>query len=76
MHIIFYIVVAFFVFISLGNMSAYTQSKHIGTLLASIVFGAAAITAVMTALWWPLGLGLALAFLLRWLGLDPSSPPR
>jgi hypothetical protein len=76
MRIVFYVFVGLFLFISLGNASAYSASKHIGTLLASVVFGAAAIAAVMTGSWWPMGLGLAMAFALRWMGLDPSSPRR
>jgi hypothetical protein len=76
MQIIFYVVVGLFLFISLGNISAYAASRHIGTLLASLVFGAAVITALVTGSWWPLGTGLAVAFVLRWFGLDPSSPRR
>jgi hypothetical protein len=72
MTTLLYIVEGIFALMTVGLISGYTASKHIGLLLAAIVFGGAAAISFHLMAWWPLAVGVVLAWVLRLLGLDPS----
>lgn len=72
MTILLYIVQGVFALMTLGLISGYTASKHIGLLLAGVTFGCAAAASFWLVAWWPLGVGFVLAWALRLIGLDPN----
>jgi hypothetical protein len=72
MQVLLYVVAAVFGFFSLGLISSFFRSKHLGLLLAAVIFGAAAVAAISLHSWWPLLAGFALAWVLRLTGADPG----
>lgn len=60
------------IFLAIGGLSAYTQTRYIGLLLSSIISITCAIIAIVNITWWPLALSFTLNWCLRLLGLDPS----
>ncbi len=73
MAIVIYILAGIAILLAIGGLSAYSQTKHIGLLLSSIVSISFSILAVVLVHWWPLMVGFALNWSLRLLGLDPST---
>ncbi len=73
MKYIIYALSALSMFLAIGGFSAYSQTKHIGLLLSSIVSAVCALAAIALVSWWPLVLGFAANFGLRFLGLDPGA---
>ena len=57
---------------AVGLLLGYTSSKHIGLLLAAIVFAGAASISYYSMSWWPLAVGFVFVWALRLIGLDPS----
>ena len=73
MKIVFYIINGIFVVMGLGALSSYAASKHIGLLLAGIVFLAAATASACLDSWWPLLIGFVVLWILRLVGFDPGA---
>ena len=72
MIIILHIIQILFALIALGLLAGFSSSKHIGLILAAVIFsGVAGLSYYLTA-WWHLGVGFVLAWGLRLLGLDPG----
>lgn len=60
--------------LALGLCFAYYRERHSGLLVMALTYGIAAALALGHMHWWPLALGYALVWLLRFMGLDPSAP--
>jgi len=73
MTYLLYAFAALSIFLSIGGLSAYAQTKHIGLLLSSIISIACALAAIVFVSWWPLLVGFAANFGLKLLGLDPGA---
>jgi len=73
MNIVIYILSALSILLAVGGLSAYSQTKHIGLLLSSIVSIGFSVLAIVLVQWWPLVVGFALNWGLRLLGLDPGA---
>jgi len=50
-----------------------SKVKVLGLLLGGIVFSVSGIIAFGVMSWWPLVIGISLAYILRWLGFEPGS---
>jgi hypothetical protein len=73
MKYIIYALSAISMFLAIGGFAAYSQTKHVGLLLSSIVSVVCALAAIALVSWWPLIIGLAANWGLRLLGLDPGA---
>ena len=73
MEIVIYILASISILLAIGGLSAYSQTKHIGLLLSSIVSIGFSVLAIALVHWWPLIVGFGLNWCLRLLGLDPGS---
>ena len=74
MSIFIYIVAGIFIVLPIGGIYSYTQTKHRGLLIGSLVAIGFSVLAIVLVRWWPLIAGFAALWGLRLLGLDPSSP--
>lgn len=72
MEIVLRLLAGIMAFISLGVAAAFVQSRHVGYLLASILYGTCAWFAWTTLSWWPVLIGFGGAWALRRLGLEPG----
>jgi hypothetical protein len=72
MATVVYIIACVFVVMSFGTLMAFVSSRHLGTLLGSISYGAGGVGAIYLATWWPLVAGFLAALLLRSVGGDPG----
>jgi hypothetical protein len=50
----------------------FNHGKNYRNLLASVTFGAAAITSYYLVAWWPLLVGFALLWVYKLMGLEPG----
>jgi len=73
MTIIIYILAGISILLAIGGLSAYTQTKHVGVLLSSLISIGFSVLAIVLIHWWPLIVGFVLNWGLRLLGLDPSA---
>lgn len=73
MKYLIYALAGISMFLAVGGLSAYANSKQIGLLLSSVVSIAGALAAIYLISFWPLVLAFALNWVLRLAGLDPSS---
>lgn len=73
MAIVIYILAGLSILLAVGGLSAYSQSKHIGLVLSSIISICFSVTAIMLVHWWPLVVGFCANLALKFLGLDPGS---
>jgi 4-hydroxybenzoate polyprenyltransferase len=53
-------------------MMTYKRTRHYGVFLLALTYAASAVLAVVLTHWWPLAAGFVLAWVLRFLGLDPD----
>ena len=73
MTILLYIVQGFFAWMGFGMiLGFFTAHAHIGLLLGGIAYGGAFYVSFQLMAWWPLVVGFAAAWGLRFLGLDPG----
>jgi hypothetical protein len=72
MQIVIYIFGASFVFMAAVLMMTYKRTRHYGVFLLALTYAASAVLAVVLTHWWPLAAGFVLAWVLRFLGLDPD----
>lgn len=72
MTVIIYILAGISILLAIGGFSAYSQTRHIGLLISSIVSIAFALLAIVLIHWWPLLVGFVINWGLRLVGLDPG----
>lgn len=70
MGIVIYVLSGISIFLALGGLLAYSQSKHLGLLISSVVSIVFAGLAIYLVHWWPLVAGFAANWGLRLVGLD------
>ena len=70
---VIYVVAGIFITLSLGMFYVFYRSSHFGMLVLGITYGASGLLAIVVAHWWPLIAGIVLAWMLRFLGLEPGS---
>ncbi|MEX0732007.1 MAG: hypothetical protein WED00_07760 [Aquisalimonadaceae bacterium] len=78
MTLVIYIVSALFILLWATMLGAYFLTRHIGLFLFAFVYGLAGLMALMLTHWWPLLLGLVVAWVMRLAGMEPNtskSPP-
>ena len=73
-HVVVYIVAALYIALTAGLVFAYYRERHTGTLLMAMAYGGAAGAALAHMEWWPLVAGFFIAWLIRFVGLDPGAP--
>jgi len=76
LNIVIYFLAGLSIFLAIGGLKAYADSKHVGLLMASIISIVFSALAIYLTDWWPLLVGFAINWGLRLMGLDPSSPRR
>jgi hypothetical protein len=61
-------------FIALGTAMFYVyhRSRHFGMLILGVTYCISGLLAISAAHWWPLVAGIVLAWLLKFLGLEPG----
>ncbi|MGH8641710.1 MAG: hypothetical protein ACRET6_08355 [Burkholderiales bacterium] len=73
---VIYGVAGLFITLSVAMFYVYFRSSHFGMLIMGITYGASGLLAIMVAHWWPLIAGVVLAWMLKFLGLEPGSEAR
>jgi hypothetical protein len=68
-----YFVAGLFITLSIAMFYVFFRSSHFGMLIMGITYGASGLLAIMVAHWWPLIAGIVLAWMLKFLGLEPGS---
>ena len=64
-----------FILLSATMLYVFYRSSHFGMFLMGITYGTSGLIAIWLAEWWPLIAGFALAWVLKYLGLEPSAEP-
>ena len=72
MDIVIFILAGVSIVLAIGGLSAYSDSKHPGLLISSVVSIVFSGLAIYLVHWWPLIVGFAANWGLRLLGLDPG----
>ena len=72
MNIVIYVLAGISIVMAIGGLSAYSQSKHPGLLISSIISLVFSILAIYLVHWWPLVVGFAANWGLRLIGMDPG----
>jgi len=67
-----YALVFIFVTLSFFMLFAFYRTHHVGLLYMSFAYGLSGMAAGYLMQWWPLGVGLALAWLVKLMGFDPD----
>ena len=70
---VIYTVAGLFIALSIAMFYVFYRSSHFGMLIMGITYGASGLLAIMVAHWWPLIAGIVLAWMLKFLGLEPGS---
>jgi hypothetical protein len=73
MTTVIYVLAGASIVLSIGGLSAYFQTKHIGLLLSSIVSIGFSVLAIVLVQWWPLIAGFVINVTLRAGGMDPGA---
>lgn len=63
---------ALFIFMGFALFFAFSRNKHHGLLLLGITYVTAAAAAIALTQWWPLVAGLAIAWVMRAMGMEPA----
>lgn len=72
MAIVIYVLAGVSILLAIGGLSAYSETKHPGLLISSLISIGFSLLAIYLVEWWPLVLGFAANWGLRLLGLDPG----
>jgi hypothetical protein len=72
MSIVIYILAGISILVALGGLVTYSETKHPGLLISSVVSIVFATFAIYLVHWWPLVVGFAANWGLRLLRLDPG----
>jgi hypothetical protein len=70
-----YVIYAFaviFLVLCAAMLFVFYRDRHFGIFLMGVVYGASGLIAISIQHWWPLVMGFALVWLLRFMGLEPS----
>jgi hypothetical protein len=73
-HIVVYILAALYIVLAAGLGFTYYRGRHPGTFLMAMAYGLSGLLAIGHVHWWPLLVGFVLAWVVRFMGLDPSVP--
>ena len=68
-----YVVAGIFIALSVTMLYVFYRSSHFGLFVLGLTYGCAGLLAIVLGHWWPLVAGLMLAWILKWLGLEPGS---
>jgi hypothetical protein len=71
-NIVIYIIAGISILLAIGGLSAYSDSRHPGFVISSIISIVFSGLAIYLVHWWPLLIGFAGNWGLRLLGLDPG----
>jgi len=72
MRIILFVADVVVLMMGIGLFTTYSQSKHVGILLAAFLAVGSATLSFLLGAWWPLVVGFVLAWILRLIGGDPG----
>ena len=53
-------------------MFVFFRDRHFGMFIMGMTYGASGLIAISISHWWPLVMGFALVWLLRFMGLEPE----
>lgn len=76
MNIVVYIFSGLFIVLTLALLFAWWRTRQPQLVLLATTYGASAALALLYMEWWPLLAGFALAWVLRFMGLDPLPPSK
>jgi len=68
-----YVVAGIFIALSVTMLYVFYRSSHFGLFVLGLAYGCAGLLAIVLGHWWPLVAGFMLAWILKWLGLEPGS---
>ncbi|HSE00184.1 MAG TPA: hypothetical protein VLB72_05540 [Burkholderiales bacterium] len=71
-----YIVAGIFVALSFAMLYVFYRSSHFGMFVLGLTYGSSGLLAILLGHWWPLVAGFVLAWVLKWLGLEPGDKPK
>jgi hypothetical protein len=54
----------------------FFRDRHTGMFIMGVTYGSSGLIAIWIPHWWPLVMGFALVWLLRFMGLEPQLKPR
>lgn len=72
MEIATYIFAGLFLLLAAALVCSYRRTRHAGLLLMAAAYGTSAGAAIALAEGWPLLAGFAVAWMIRFAGLDPD----
>ena len=64
-----------FIALAAAMLYVFYRGRDFGLFLMGITYGTSGLLAIALAHWWPLVAGFALAWLLKFLGLEPGPQP-
>jgi len=71
-----YVVSVLFILLSGTMLYVFYRQRDFGVLVMGVTYGLSGMLALALPHWWPLAAGFVLAWILKWLGLDPESEAR
>lgn len=73
MVILIYAFSTIFIFLAMALLFTFHKTRHHGIFLLAFTYGFSAVLALMLLQAWPLLVGLAFAWVLRLLGMEPDT---
>jgi uncharacterized membrane protein len=73
MHIVIYVIAGLYILLALALFFAYYRTRHPGTFMMGIAYASTAGSALVLMHWGPLLIGFVIVWVLRLMGLDPST---
>jgi hypothetical protein len=67
-----YTVAGLFIALAFTMLYVFYRSSHFGLFVLGLTYGSSGLLAILLGHWWPLAGGFVLAWLLKWLGLEPE----
>jgi hypothetical protein len=64
-----------FIALAAAMLYVYYRSSHFGIFIMGATYGTSGVLAIAVTHWWPLVAGLALVWVLKFLGLEPGDGP-
>jgi hypothetical protein len=68
-----YGVAGLFITLAVAMFYVFYRSRHFGMFIMGITYGVSGLLAISVSHWWPLIAGIVLAWMLKYLGLEPGS---
>jgi len=72
---VIYVVAGLFITLAVAMFYVFYRSRHFGMFIMGITYGVSGLLAISVSHWWPLIAGVVLAWMLKYLGLEPGSEP-